>query len=287
MPFRVQAFVVVPLTPQVEHKRILGHLHTQPSGTRAPESHALFLEAGYRAPSMTPLPRRVPPLLVLLLSACATAPHGLRTWEESERVERCEYAEEEQCVALACEGGDCGLFDCEDVDAEALEQAPAQYEVELAQGAYRPPHRPPAFRNFRNMGIRPGAHPRMVFHFRYRQGFLPALPREPGKLVHHHLFPQQKDLAEWFAQNGVDIHRFTILIPEHIHRQIHSGTGRGGMWNQAWQDYRRSLRGYAPTPDELHRKAVEFIFRFELTGPVVPYNTPVAPYELGLQLRAP
>jgi uncharacterized lipoprotein (TIGR02269 family) len=125
----------------------------------------------------------------------------------------------------------------------------------------------------------------MVFHFRYRQGFLPALPREPGKLVHHHLFPQQRELALWFTQNGVDIHKFTILVPEHIHRQIHSGTGRGGMWNQAWRDYRRTLGDGPVSPEELHRKAVELIFRFELTGPVVPYNTPAAPYQSGPQLQ--
>ena len=158
--------------------------------------------------------------------------------------------------------------------------------VELAQG-YRAPGRPPPFHNWRSMGIRSGARPRMVFHFRYREGFLPALPREPGKLVHHHLFPQQPELARWFKGNGVDIHRFTILIPEHIHRQIHSSTGRGGMWNQAWRDYRESLRGRPPTPEELHRKAVELIFRFELTGPVVPYNAPLAPYELRPQIRRP
>ena len=222
-------------------------------------------------------------LPTLLLGACAASSTGVPTWEKTDGA--CEYAGAEQCVAVACEGGDCGLFDCADVEMEAMVSgAPV---VELAQSASRPPHRPPAFRNWRTTGIRPGARPRMVFHFRYRQGFLPALPREPGKLVKHHLFPQQPDLAEWFLQSGVDIHKFTMLIPEHIHRQIHSGTGRGGMWNQAWQEYRRSLRGNIATPEELHRKAVELIFRFELTGPVVPYNTHVAPYQLGPQIRAP
>ncbi len=213
-------------------------------------------------------------LAVLLLGACGTPSSVVR-----EETGRCEYADAEQCLVLACDGGACGLFDCEDLDSEGP-------DVELARG-YRTPQRPPAFRNWRNMGIRPGARPRMVFHFRYREGFLPALPREPGKLVHHHLFPQQPLLANWFRRNGVDIHKFTILIPEHIHRQIHSGTGRGGMWNQAWRDYRESVRNRPVTPEELHRKAVELIFRFELTGPVVPHNTRMAPYETRPIIRGP
>lgn len=127
----------------------------------------------------------------------------------------------------------------------------------------------------------------MVFHFRYREGFLPALPRGPGKLVHHHLFPQQPELARWFRTHGVDIHKFTILIPEHIHRQLHSGKGRGGMWNQAWRDLRDNTQGRSLSSEELHRKAVELIFRFELTGPVVPYNAPVAPYQSAPSIRSP
>jgi uncharacterized lipoprotein (TIGR02269 family) len=232
---------------------------------------------------MTTLPRLMPLLSALFLYGCATSPE-LRGVEDAERAESCPYSDSEQCVVLACEDGDCGLFDCEDVDTEAMVlHASGGYEVELA----RVPYRAPAFRNWRNTGLRPGARPRMVFHFGYRQGFLPALPREPGKLVHHHLFPQQQMLAQWFQDNGVDIHKFTILIPEHIHRQIHSGTGRGGLWNQAWREYYHSRRTQRVSPEELHRKAVELIFRFELTGPVVPYNTRLEPYEHHPQIRSP
>ncbi|MCP3142747.1 SitA6 family polymorphic toxin lipoprotein [Pyxidicoccus xibeiensis] len=221
---------------------------------------------------LSPLVRLLP-LVALVLSGCAASAPSLS----------CEREGQHSCVVLACEEEDCGLFSCEDLDPDA-----AAPKVERAQGAYRPPHRPPAFRNWRNSGIRSGARPRMTFHFRYRQGFLPALPREPGKLVHHHLFPQEPGLARWFKRNGVDIHKFTILIPEHIHRELHSGTGRGGMWNQAWRDFRDSMQGGSVTPEVLHRKAVELIFRFQLTGPVVPYNAPLAPYQqLGPQLRTP
>ncbi len=235
---------------------------------------------------MSMSPRLSPLLPFLLVWACATSSPGSIVWEDAERAEPCEYAHVEQCVVLACEGGDCGLFDCEDVDMEALPWTTGKHEVEWVRG-YRPSSRPPAFRNFRNTGIRPDARARMTFHFRYREGFVPALPREPGKLVHHHLFPQQELLARWFKRSGVDIHKFTILIPEHVHRQIHSGTGRGGMWNQAWRDFMKANLQRQVTSEELHRKAVELIFRFELTGPVVPYNTPLGPYQSGPQPLGP
>ncbi|WP_254626119.1 TIGR02269 family lipoprotein [Myxococcus sp. CA039A] len=227
-------------------------------------------------------------LLGVLLWGCASSgPPGSLSRGAAPSTGICERAHEEECVALACAGEDCGLFGCEDVDTEALSSGAEAPRVEPVLAMRPPPRAPPAFRNWRSLGIRSGAQPRMTFHFRYREGFLPALPRGPGKLVHHHLFPQQPELAQWFRANGIDIHKFTILIPEHIHRQIHSVTGRGGLWNQAWRDYRRIKQGGFVTREELHRKAVELIFRFELTGPVVPYNTPLAPFNSMPQLRAP
>nr|WP_141325786.1 TIGR02269 family lipoprotein [Myxococcus sp. AB025B] len=218
----------------------------------------------------------------VLWVGAACGPSTAHVRGEAAVVGTCSRAHEEECVVLACDGGACGLFGCEDVDTGAP-------QVEPALAMRPPPRAPPAFRNHRSLGLRAGARPRMTFHFRYREGFVPALPREPGKLVHHHLFPQQPELAQWFRANGVDIHKFTILIPEHIHRKIHSGTGRGGLWNQAWRNYRtsKSKQGGLVTPEELHRKAVELIFRFELTGPVVPYNAPLAPFNSMPQLRTP
>ena len=59
------------------------------------------------------------------------------------------------------------------------------------------------------------------------------------------------------------------------------------MWNQAWRDYRDSKQSRPVTPEELHRKAVELIFRFELTGPVLPHNAPLGPYNSIPMLRNP
>lgn len=221
-------------------------------------------------------------LATVLLCACGASSPALRSWEEAGGTASCEREDADQCVAVACDGATCGLFDCEDVQSETVAMATTAPRVELAQ-AYRPPWRPPASRNWRSMGIRPGARPRMTFHFRYRQGFLPALRQEPGPRVKHHLFPQQEYLANWFTSRGVDIHKFTMLIPEHIHREIHSGTGRGGMWNQAWREYWLANRRRDVTPSELHRKAVELIFRFELTGPVMPYSTRVDSFGPNIQ----
>jgi uncharacterized lipoprotein (TIGR02269 family) len=223
-------------------------------------------------------------LATVLLSACGASSVGLRAWEDAGSAASCEQEEADQCVAIACDEGTCGLFDCEDVTAEAVALAPRTPGVERAQ-AYRAPWRPPAFRNWRSMGLRPDSRPRMTFHFRYRQGFLPALRQEPGNRVKHHLFPQQEYLARWFKERGVDIHQFTMLIPEHIHREIHGGNGRGGRWNQAWREYHAANQRREVSPEELHRKAVELIFRFELTGPVIPYNFPTGSF--GPQIQAP
>ncbi|WP_075207717.1 TIGR02269 family lipoprotein [Archangium violaceum] len=62
---------------------------------------------------------------------------------------------------------------------------------------------------------------------------------------------------------------FTILIPEHVHIRIHSGGPRGGLWNMAWQQF-KDANPSAPA-EAIYRHAGELMFRFELTGPVVPY----------------
>ena len=101
----------------------------------------------------------------------------------------------------------------------------------------------------------------------------PQLPQLPsGRYVRHHIFSQAPDLAAWFTRQGIpDIHPFTMIIPEHIHLQIHSGGPRGGVWNQAWRQFRDA--NSTASPAEIYRQAGELIFRFELTGPLVPYRS--------------
>jgi len=134
-------------------------------------------------------------LVLLLLSACSATSTTVSAWPGEERDDGtpCESPGSDQCVVFACEEGECGVFGCEDVEPEALAQASLAQSVELARG-YRPPMRGPGpYRNWRRTGLRNDAQPRMAFHFRYRDGFLPAYPRLEGKLVKHHLFPQARE----------------------------------------------------------------------------------------------
>jgi uncharacterized lipoprotein (TIGR02269 family) len=229
-------------------------------------------------------------LAALVLSGCGTTSPATRVWEEEaarDDTRACEAPDVDQCVVLACDGeeGTCDIFGCEDVDPEAVVQAPLAHNAELARGgAYRPPGRGPGpLRNWRHMGVREGARPRMTFHFEYRYGFLPAFPRYEGKVVRHHLFPQAQEFRRWFGRAGIDIHQYTLVIPEHIHRQIHGGDGRGGVWNAAWREYVKA-NPRPPEPEVLLRHALNLAFRFKLVGPIVPYNHPVLP--IGPQLYA-
>jgi uncharacterized lipoprotein (TIGR02269 family) len=225
-------------------------------------------------------------LAVLLLSACAASSPALSEWEGAEHDDAiaCEDADADQCVVLACEEGECGIFGCEDVDPEAVARAPLNHGAELARG-YRPSFRIPGTqRNWRRAGLRDGARPRMTFHFQYRHGYLPAFPRLEGRLIKHHLFPQQENLATWFKLQGINIHQWTMLIPEHAHLRIHRGA-RGGAWNAAWQQFVIANRHRHVPPEELLRTAFEFAFRFDIVGPLMPYSATVSPP--GPQLFAP
>jgi len=237
---------------------------------------------------------RLPPfplwlcLAALLLSGCATPSPATRAWaeEQGEDSGECEDAGDDRCVVLACEGEDglCGVFACEDVDPDALALTSSASGVELAR--FRPPPGSPGpSRNWRRTGLRAGAQPRMTFHFRYREGYLPAFPRLQGKLIKHHLFPQAPDLAAWFRQNGINPHEWTMVIPEQVHLRIHRGGNRGGLWNQAWREFQKANRERDVPPAELLAKAFELAYRFDIVGPIVPYHHTLVPP--GPELFAP
>jgi uncharacterized lipoprotein (TIGR02269 family) len=90
----------------------------------------------------------------------------------------------------------------------------------------------------------------MTFHFRYRHGYLPAFPRLQGKLVKHHLFPQEARIAEWLRIQEIDIHQYTMVIPEHVHLRIHRGAS-GGLWNEAWREFMYANSHRRLPPEEL------------------------------------
>jgi uncharacterized lipoprotein (TIGR02269 family) len=125
----------------------------------------------------------------------------------------------------------------------------------------------------------------MTFHFRYRDGFVPAFPLLEGKLVRHHLFPQAQEFREWFRASNINVHEWTMLIPEKEHLRIHSGGGRGGLWNEAWRQFRLANEGRRVSKEEMLSKAFELALRYEIAGPIVPYGRPIVP--IGPQLLPP
>jgi uncharacterized lipoprotein (TIGR02269 family) len=225
-------------------------------------------------------------LFALLLAACATSAPAVPALERAgpDDVTACDDADADQCVVLACDEGECAFFACEDVDPEALTYEPLAHDAELARFP-RPSFRAPSTqRNWRRAGLREDARPRMTFHFRYRQGFLPAFPRLEGTLIKHHLFPQAQEFRKWFRDSGINIHEWTMLIPEPVHRRIHHGR-KGGPWNAAWRQFMQANPGHVPR-EVLIRKAFELTLRFDIAGPLRPYySSPVPPP--GPQLLAP
>jgi uncharacterized lipoprotein (TIGR02269 family) len=226
--------------------------------------------------------------VALLLSGCATTSSATNEGEllAGEYVQECAEPDSDKCVVLACDGeaGECGVFDCADVDLEVATRPALAHGAELAR--YRPPVRSPGpSRNWRHTGLRDGARPRMTFHFRYRHGFLPAFPRLEGELIKHHLFPQAPDLLAWFRFQGINPHDWTMVIPRQAHLRIHGGGARGGMWNQAWREF-RDINPQRRVPHaELMSKAFELAYRFDIVGPIIPYGHTLVPP--GPQLFAP
>jgi uncharacterized lipoprotein (TIGR02269 family) len=116
----------------------------------------------------------------------------------------------------------------------------------------------------------------MAFHFRYRHGYLPAFPRLEGTLIKHHLFPQAQEFRQWFLDNRVDVHAWTMAIPEQVHLRIHRGAN-GGLWNQAWRQFKDANLHRLVPQEEMLRKAFELAYRFDIVGPIVPYNHQLVP----------
>ncbi|MFY2562521.1 TIGR02269 family lipoprotein [Corallococcus terminator] len=187
-------------------------------------------------------------------------------WEAAEQ--ECDDPGEDQCVALLCLEDACGFYRCEDVPGE----------IELARF---PPARPPAAAAApgsgprRNWGGAQKLPPGAVMTFPNWNGaptevIPPSRQLTAGRWEKHHIFPQQRELKEWFERQGVKIHHYTMPIPRDLHYRIHNVGGQGGQWNQAWRDFKDANPLAAPI--EIYKHAGELIHRFQLIGgPVQPY----------------
>jgi uncharacterized lipoprotein (TIGR02269 family) len=208
--------------------------------------------------------------LSLLLAACASVPSARQEEELPEQVVSSfeEGCAQQDSLLLLCGDETCGFFQCRDT-------LPGQ--VELTRGGTIAPPPAPGGAPRRWWGppwLRRGAVP--VLTFRLHASLDPKPPRPllllpSGRYVRHHIFPQASDLQLWFTRQGVAIHIFTLVIPEHVHRRIHSGGPSGGLWNAAWRKFRDD--NLKATPEEIYRHAGKLVYEFELMGPIVPYSS--------------
>jgi uncharacterized lipoprotein (TIGR02269 family) len=213
--------------------------------------------------------RRVGVLLSCALVACASTQTLHPGEEPAEEVFSSfeEGCEDERSLVLVCAEEDCGFFQCRDTLPEAI--VPARG----GGGFITPPAAPGGSprRWWRNWPwLRRDSRPVLTFRLRASLDPKPQIPLLPsGRYVRHHIFPRARDLAEWFRERGVEIHNFSMVIPEHVHRRIHREGERGGLWNNAWRQFKNANEN--ATREEIYRQAGKMIYEFELTGPVVPY----------------
>ena len=211
-------------------------------------------------------------LLCVLLVACASGPSPHPADEPPEQVFASfeEGCADESAVVLLCNGPECGLFVCRDL---ALE--PGGVQLTRGGGGVIAPPAAPGGRPQRWWGspwLRRNSGPVLTFRFYPSLDPKPPLLRlPPGRYIRHHIFPQASDLAAWFKLRGVNIHSWTLVIEEHVHHRIHGGGSRGGLWNEAWRQFKDAHP--RASPEQIYRHAGELIYRFELVGPVVPYHS--------------
>ena len=214
-------------------------------------------------------------LLGVLLSACVTsAPTAREDDETLDAVASWEEAREDpSCVVPLCDEAGCAVWRCQDL----VEVDP--HPIILAKGTLtlRPPGNPtrwwgrplvapvgtePVFEiPWNNWNIRGQYAPKAL-----RRPCIPS--REP--LEKHHIFPQEKFLAEWFERKGINIHAFTMRLPKSLHSWLHSGGPRGGQWNEAWRQFVRQSDENT-NQEDVWRFAFDLMNRFYLNGSLVSY----------------
>jgi uncharacterized lipoprotein (TIGR02269 family) len=216
-------------------------------------------------------------LLCVLLSACVTSSAPVRAYDEApEAVASWEEARADpSCVVPRCDEERCTLWRCQDlVEADSPPVVLARGTVGL---------RPPLVGNpsrwwGRNLAAPTSVEP--VFEIPWhnwktrepraqlKHPLSCMLPPEP--LEKHHIFPQQEELAKWFASKKIDIHAFTLRLPESFHKWLHSGGPKGGQWNEAWRQFRNNNQ--EASTERIWQFAFELMQRFGVNDhPLLPY----------------
>ncbi|WP_257459495.1 SitA6 family polymorphic toxin lipoprotein [Archangium lipolyticum] len=218
-------------------------------------------------------------LLCMLLVACATSTPGVRedeaplgavsSWDEARA--------DPSCVVPLCSQESCSLWRCVDL----VEEEASSVVLARGPGVLRPPLVVGSPSRWWGRSIAAPANAEPVFEipwhnwstrdpFARRELRIPCIvtPREPYEK--HHIFPQERELAEWFASRNIDIHAFTVRLPESFHTWLHSGGPKGGQWNEAWRQFMRKNYKTA-TAEDMWRFAFELMMRFGVNGPLVPY----------------
>jgi uncharacterized lipoprotein (TIGR02269 family) len=226
---------------------------------------------------MSQAPRLLVVTLSALLLACASTGEAPR--EDAEppvtRVHSWEEAcADERCVTVLCGEEACAFVRCRDVRSEE------PGEVVPARGGVVAPPAPrgtPRRRWGGDLRLPESSEPVFIIPWNNvknpHRAFVDM--RQLGSQrpwVMHHIFPQQPRLASWFREQGIDIHRYTIPIPQSLHTYLHSRGPRGGMWNEAWWQFIRAQPKRKVPHEEIWRHAFELMVRYKLTGPFVPYR---------------
>jgi uncharacterized lipoprotein (TIGR02269 family) len=250
-------------------------------------SPLLFLEGAAKSDSLpgfqfTGASMRALVLLLcgLLVAGCASTNVTQQLWETAHvETEECDDPGADQCTMLICGVGACGLYRCEDVRPGSIVRAQAVAPVRPppapAPGAASPfPNTNGPQRYWGSMQGLPGdAVPIFIIPWNesaeeYYERLRLEQQNPPKRTwVKHHVFPQE--FKDWFKLKDINIHSRTIVIEKSIHEKIHSG-GRGGPWNAAWRRY-ISENFQTANQQSIHLFATQMIFRFDLSGPIVPY----------------
>lgn len=230
-------------------------------------------------------------LLGLLWSACVASTPAVR--EEAETPETVSSSWEDarsdpSCVVPLCSEEHCAIWRCQDVTE--VDTRPVLLAQAMVPGAAPVPIPEPVVEEPLVAGASPSrwwgiplAAPgsadavfEIPWHdWKTRERSAPKLfrhqclkPREP--IEKHHIFPQEERLARWVTNKGIDIHAFTIRLPQSVHRWLHSGGPSGGQWNEAWRQFFEKNGSRAEAAD-IWRFAGELMIRFDVNGPFVPY----------------